>query len=419
MTDRIGDPSDAGAAAALQAFCALALEDLALQTQLRQPDCADESTFLARLLDVAHQRGFAFSADDARHAMRERMLALDGVPAAAVRETPLPPDGWLPIRTFWQAGALYAHWAYFGARRLRAPFFEGDVRCCVAQPFNRLLRYVTLVDKLAAWLDERPHLQPSGFIFHMSRCGSTLVSQMLAALESNIVVAEASPLDGVVQAQVCKPDLGDECRDRWLRSIVGALGQKRGGDERRYFIKLDCWHSVALPLFRRAFPAVPWIFLYRDPVEVMVSQLRMPGAQMLPQGVGPNFHGIERAYGPGTAEDYYAQVLAKICEPVVAHFGQGGGLLVNYRELPQAVFSQILPHFGVASGAAERAAMTAAARFDAKAPGFAFAPDSAAKQQAASAAARAAAARWLGEVYDRLEAMRAAAPGAAVAAAQR
>ncbi len=407
MTDQIGGASGAGAAA-LAAFCALTLEDLSLQTQLRQPDCADESTFLARLLDVARQRGFAFTAEDARRAMRERML--DGVAVIATPETPLPPDGWLPIRASWQAGELYAHWAYFGARRLRQPFFEGDVRWCLAQPFNRLFRYVTAVEKLAAWLDERPHLQPSGFIFHMSRCGSTLVSQMLAAVESNIVVAEASPIDGVVQTHVWTPDLGDERQHRWLRSIVAALGQKRGGDERRYFIKLDCWHSVALPLFRRAFPDVPWIFLYRDPVEVMVSQLRMPGAQMLPPGVGPNFHRIERSYGPGAAEDYYAQVLAKICEPVVAHFGQGGGLLVDYRELPEAVFSKILPHFGVAFGPAERAAMTDAARFDAKAPGFAFASDSAAKQQAASPAARAAAERWLGDLYRRLEAMRAAAP---------
>lgn len=410
MTDQIGGQiggaSGAGAAA-LAAFCALTLEDLSLQAELRQPDCADESTFLARLLDVARQRGFAFTAEDARRAMRERML--DGVAVIATPETPLPPDGWLPIRASWQAGELYAHWAYFGARRLRQPFFEGDVRWCLAQPFNRLFRYVTAVEKLAAWLDERPHLQPSGFIFHMSRCGSTLVSQMLAAVESNIVVAEASPIDGVVQAHVWTPDLGDERQHRWLRSIVGALGQRRCGDERHYFIKLDCWHSVALPLFRRAFPDVPWIFLYRDPVEVMVSQLRLPGSQMLPPGVGPNFHRIERSYGPGTAEDYYAQVLAKICEPVVAHFGQGGGLLVDYRELPEAVFSKILPHCGVALGGAERAAMTDAARFDAKMPGFAFAPDSAAKQQAASPAARAAAERWLGDLYRRLEAMRAAA----------
>lgn len=402
--------SDRGASS-LQAFCALALQDLALQMELRECGVADQRKFLTGVVEIARRRGFAFTAEDVRYVMRERMLGLEGVAANAVKETPLPGDGWLPIRVSWHAGELYAHWAYFGARRLREPFFEGDVRRCLAQPFNMLLRHVTAVDKLSAWLDERPHLQPSGFIFHMSRCGSTLVSQMLAALDSNIVVAEASPLDGVVQAQAHAghPDLADERQSRWLQSIVGALGQKRRGDERHYFIKLDCWHSVALPLFRRAFPRVPWIFLYRDPVEVMVSQLRMPGAQMLPHGIGPNFHGIERVYGPGMAEDYYAQVLAKICEPALRHVGEGGGLLVNYRELPEAVLSTILPHFGVTANAADRAAMNAAAEFDAKIPSVAFAPDSAAKQQAANAPTRAAAERWLGDLYGRLEARRSAA----------
>lgn len=402
---------------ALDAFCAVVLNDPALQAELRQPGCSDQD-FIALVLKAARQRGFVFGPEDVKRLMQQRMLALEGVAAAPLKETPLPPDGWLPIRASWQAGELYAHWAYFGARRLRDPFFEGDVRWSLAQPFNRLFRYVTAVDKLAAWLGERPHLQPSGFIFHMSRCGSTLVSQMLAAVESNIVVSEASPIDAVVQAHVWKPDLGDERQHRWLRSMVGALGQKRRGDERRYFIKLDCWHSVALPLFRRVFPSVPWIFLYRDPVEVIVSQLRMPGAQMLPHGIGPSFHNVERSYGPGMAEDYFAQVLAKICEPALQQHREGGGLLVNYRELPDAVFSTILPHFGVTCSAADRAAMAAAAQFDAKMRGTAFLPDSAAKQQAASPAARAAAERWLGEIYGRLEASRAGAPGAAIAVEQ-
>jgi hypothetical protein len=163
-----------------------------------------------------------------------------------------------------------------------------------------------------------------------------------------------------------------------------------------------------LPLFRRAFPAVPWVFLYRDPVEVLVSQLRIPGTQMIPGGIGPNLYGLERSYGPGTAEDYYAQVLAKVTEPAVAHHSAGGGLLVNYRQLPDALFTAILPHFGVQCGEADRAAMSDAARYDAKAPGFAFEPDSGSKQQAATPIARAAAERWLGDLYRRLEILRAA-----------
>jgi len=394
----------------LDAFCALVLADHALQKQLLQPDFTDEERFITRLTDIARQRGFAIAADDVRQAMRPRPPGLEGLLDASVNETPEPPDGWLPTRVAPHGGVLYVHWAYFGARRLRQPFFESEVYRGAFQPPNRLFRYVTALDKLAAWLDRHPHLQPSGFIFHMSRCGSTLVSQMLAALASNLVVSEASPIDTVVQASHWWPDLDEARHAAWLTSIVGAFGQQRGGDERRYFVKLDCWHTLALPLFRRAFPAVPWVFLYRDPVEVLASQVSQPGTQMLPRGTGPDLYGIERSYGPGAAEDYYARVLAKVCEPVLRHYGQGG-LLVNYRELPQALFTAILPHFGVACVEAERAAMTEAARYDAKARGMTFAPDSEAKQRAASAATRAAAVRWLHDPYSRLEALRAARTG--------
>jgi len=403
-------------AAVLEAFCALVLADPALQAELRQPVDSDQD-FIALLVDAARQRGVAFGPQDVRHLMAQRMLA--GVVEMAVRETPLPPDGWLPIRASWQAGELYAHWAYFGTRRLREPFFEGDVRRCQHAPFNRLFRHVTPVEKLSARLAERPHLKPSGFIFHMSRCGSTLVSQMLAALDSNIVVSEASPIDTVVQAHHWRPDLDIERQSRWLAAMIGAFGQKRCGNESRYFIKLDCWHTLALPLFRRAFPDVPWIFLYRDPIEVMVSQLRMPGTQMIPKDVGPSFYGIERAYGQGMTEDYYAQVLAKICEAILAHYREGGGLLVNYRQLPDALLTAILPHFGVACSDADRAVMAAAAGFDAKHPDFTFTPDGEAKQQAATSVARAATERWMGDIYGRLESMRTATTGRATAAERR
>ena len=184
--------------AQLEAFYALVLEDPSLQQALRGFAGADE--FMAALLDAARQRGFQLAVEDVRAAMHERLLGIDNLVENDVKATPLPPDGWLPIRASWQRAELYVHWAYFGERRLRDAFFEGDVRGCLYAPFNRLFRYVTPIETLAAWLKTRPHLEPSGFIFHMSRCGSTLVSQMLAALPSNIVVSEASPIDTVVQA---------------------------------------------------------------------------------------------------------------------------------------------------------------------------------------------------------------------------
>ena len=376
-TKHHGGASPAGATQ-LEAFCALVLEDPSLQQALRRPAGADE--FMAVLIDAARQRGFQFAAQDVRTAMHERSLAMDNLVESEVKATPLPPDGWLPIRASWQGTELYVHWAYFGARPLRDPFFEGDVRACLRAPFNRLFHHVTPIETLAAWLKMRPHLEPSGFIFHMSRCGSTLVSQMLAALPANIVVSEASPIDTVVQANRWRPDLGEDRHALWLRSIIGALGQQRSGSEQRYFIKLDCWHTLALPVFRRAFPAVPWVFLYRDPVEVLVSQLRIPGTQMIPGGIGPDLYGLERSYGPGTAEDYYAQVLAKVTEPAVAHYARAAACWSTIGSFRMRCLRQSCRISASQCGEADRAAMTEAARYDAKTPGFEFAPDSGAKQ---------------------------------------
>jgi hypothetical protein len=296
-------------------------------------------------------------------------------------------------------------WSHLGDRPLREPFFEGDVRRSLMRPFNQLFRIATPIARLADRSRANPGLMPSGFIFHMSRCGSTLVTRMLAALAENIVISEASPIDTVVQARCARPDLTLDEQARWLRWMVGALATPRAG-ERYAFIKLDCWHTLALPLFRQAFPDVPWVFLYRDPVEVLVSQLAMPGAQMIPGMLGPDLCGLAPDYDPNRPEDYYARVLAEVCQPVLRHCSAGQALLINYRELPEAVWTAILPHFGIAVSEGDRADMTAAARNDAKVPDLEFAGDSRSKQQAATAATRAAADKWLGDIYAELETRR-------------
>jgi hypothetical protein len=243
----------------------------------------------------------------------------------------------------------------------------------------------------------------------MSRCGSTLVSQMLAALAHNVVISEAAAIDAVVQLSRACPDLTAERQRPCLAAIVAAFGRRRSGRERHYFIKLDSWHALALPLFRRAFPSVPWVFLYRDPVEVLVSQMRQRGAQMVPELVSPGLYAIDGAEGM-TSEELCARVLARICQAAIDGYSQGGGLLINYSELPGAVATKVLRHFGVASSEQECETMMRAALYDAKAPSFEFASDSETKQRQASELVRAQADRHLGAVYRRLEQLRAEGP---------
>jgi hypothetical protein len=204
---------------------------------------------------------------------------------------------------------------------------------------------------------------------------------------------------------VVRLDASDDERVALLRAMVAAVGQVRNPGETRYFLKLDSWHACALPLFRRAFPRTPWAFLYREPAEVMVSHARRTGMQMVSQLVTPGFYGLDGG-GQTWGEDYFAQVLAAICEAVVAEYPSGGGVLVNYDTLPHALWTRLLPHFGIMPTPEEVGAMAAAAAFDAKAPGVRFTSDTATKRAAATPAIAAAVRRRLAGIYAQLEGLR-------------
>ncbi len=210
------------------------------------------------------------------------------------------------------------------------------------------------IEELVEWAAARPGLAPTGFIFHMSRCGSTLISQMLAAVDANRVMSEAPALDDVLRVSV-----------ESLRAVMSALGQASCG-ERRLFVKWDCWQTHQMASIRRVFPATPAIFLYRDPVEVLVSQMRNPGMWTVPKELDTEGR-----------EVHIAQLLAGICRAALAQ----NAVLVNYSELPQVVYDGL---FGVKWTAEEIAQMTAAAAFDAKTPSFEFAADGEEKRRAAS-----------------------------------
>ena len=397
-TDKMPERQDA-----LGQFRALVMADEALADLLCQTDDADR--FLALVLRSARERGLALAAETVRTQLRPDPLGLARWTAGPAIGSVWPARHWLPIQVSAPDDRLHVDWAHFGARALTEPFFEDSIRRALNRPFNRMFRYrMTLGDFMHhAAGEQRP--APSGFIFHMSRCGSTLVSQILAALPHTIALSEAAPIDAIVQLSRAWPDLPTERHIEYLVAMLAVLGRRRNGAERQTFVKLDSWHTLALPLFRCAFPSVPWVFLYREPVEVLVSQMRQRGTQMVAEIVPPSLYGIDDASGMRT-EDYCARVLNRICTSVIDHYREGGGLLVNYRELPGAIWSRILPHFGVVYSDDEREAASRIARYDAKAPDVAFADDTANKQRAATDPVRTAAERQLGEVYRRLEELR-------------
>jgi hypothetical protein len=351
---------------ALAAFRTAAVTDPVAAQHLAEPILPD--LFEQRACAWAATQGIALTAEMLRNAGSEPHL-LDSC----------PPQGWLPAK---MARTDTIEWLHFAGVAPNHPFFEEAVQEAAIRPLNRLLRLRTSLATLVA-AQRDPGFAPAGFVFHMSRCGSTLVSRMLGAPPGHVSLSEPPPLDAVIRGDFADSDDRMEA----MRALVHAWGRGAG----RLFLKLDSWHTRALPLLRRAFPEVPWIFLHRDPIEVLVSHRRMPGMHAVPGLIPLDWFGLapEDARLPSPA--FIARVLARICEPALTH-ALDGGLLIDYSELPEALFTHILPHFGFAPDDAARAAMEAAAGRDAKAPDTRFIPDRDAKQREADAAIRAAAA---------------------------
>ena len=375
-------------------FRARALSDLALREAL-WAEHADEA-FVALALRLGAERGFAFEAGDVHAALAGAGRSVDHGPAP---ERPDLLDGFVPAAVHWFEGAPVVTWCRLDAQRFGEPFFEETLRVAQRLPFNRALAPLTTLRDLPARDAQRPGLRIAGFVFHLSRCGSTLVAQAFAALPQVLVLSEPPPLDAIVRAHEQLPGLARTTQVAWLRAMLAALAQPRA-DEEQVVVKLDAWHASHLDLIEAAFPGVPWVFLVREPADVLVSHRHqysfMMAALNAPSLLGCTPQAAMRMH----QDEYRAQVLGRILTAMVER--GAGDRTIDYRALPAAIWETIAPRFGIALSDGDRARVRAAATRNAKVPDQSFVPDTEAKRRDVDEVVRACAARWMRAPYEQL-----------------
>ena len=385
---------------ALDQFRAAVCAEPALEQRLG--GIVEMMEFIGVVAAEAAARGITLDPIVVERTLSPDPLGLDRFRLEPITGDAMPGPAWLPAAIVEAPTGPAIDWFYLGASGLSGPFFEDSIRRGRSLPISRFIRHrtplATLPESVAA-----AGAVPDGLIFHLSRCGSTLVAQMLAALPGAVVVSEPQPFDWVLQYAYNATGQPIAQRLALIRAMAAVLGRHTIGGH-GFVIKLDSWHTRALPLLAQAFPQTRWIFLYRDPLEIMVSQFRQRGFQTIRGGIGQSVFGIDEA--GLSEEEYCACLLERTCAPILDAIDGPSGMLINYAELPGAVEHRILPHFGIALNPAARPALAEATARDAKAPYTTFAPDTDAKRREASAAVRAAVARYLDAPYRRLEMQR-------------
>ncbi|CDF93701.1 MULTISPECIES: aspartyl beta-hydroxylase [unclassified Pseudomonas] len=305
-------------------------------------------------------------------------------------------QGWLPIRVWQEAGQWRVDWCWFGEKPLSQPFFGDAVEDALRLPFNQAFRRQTPLDALAQWQHQSPGLAPSAFIFHASRCGSTLISQMLAQLDDHIVVSEPPPLDRLLRS-----DLPTAERCAALKGLLSAYGQPRRGVERRLVIKLDAWNIGELSRLRECFPDTPWLFVYRDPLEIAVSHLRRPGMHMVPGMIGASV--LDDGLPFGGPEDFIARRVGRLLQAGLEQCQASAAQTVDYRELPDAMAGRLAVFFQLDE--VQRRQAFASVKRHAKQPAQGFTGDSEEKRREASPLLRERVQAWAQGPYEALKSL--------------
>ena len=195
------------------------------------------------------------------------------------------------------------------------------------------------INPLPAILDLR------GVVFHESRCGSTLAANSMMALnpQKHRVYSESSPPLQAMKAcgegyhKLCSV----EAAANLLKDVIYIMGRSNDPREENLFFKFQSITTRSLETFRAAFPTTPWIFMYREPVEVLASQLNVPGgriskANCVRSKSSPMIRAFidksEYHFDDLIDEEFCAIHLATLCESALKNIedAEGLGMAVNY-----------------------------------------------------------------------------------------
>jgi len=231
-----------------------------------------------------------------------------------------PLANWIPFRLEKNPEGWLLKWLHLGGKRITEPFFDETINYCRSIQ-KRVSRFESCSGPalLEAATDHVTALQPGAFVFHVSRCGSTLLSQAFAESESCISIAEAPLLDEILRCTEHDPSIDNAQREDWFKAALSWMGQMRTGKESTYIVKLDSWHIHFYEVLRAWFPEVPFFFLTRRPGEILASHAKIRGIHMIPgmvnplllkMGVLPEFRGDFTAFGSDVLKHYYQELQA-------------------------------------------------------------------------------------------------------------
>lgn len=242
-------------------------------------------------------------------------------------------ENWIPYKLSFVEEQPRCEWLYTDGKEFTEPFFDETISLC-RQNNVRSYRSVSSIEVLPHWSKGIERVPPSAFIFHVSRCGSTLASQLLAQDRTNIVLSEVPFFDSILRA-------GNSIPVEVLKDAIAFYSPVKNY-RKRLFIKTDSWHIFFYKQLRALYPQTPFILMYRRPDEVVRSQQKRRGMHAIPGLIEPALFGFENDVTQMNQDVYLGEVLDKYFLAFFQVIEQDAlATLINYNEGPVAMVETI------------------------------------------------------------------------------
>ncbi|MEM7018801.1 MAG: hypothetical protein AAF512_15855, partial [Pseudomonadota bacterium] len=136
-------------------------------------------------------------------------------------------------------------------------------------------------------------------------------------------------------------------RAAMIRGVINQFGQLVPDDN--LVIKLTSINVIRMSSYFEAYPNMPWVFMFRHPIEIMVSIMRTATGWSNSYGhsEAPGLLGLEPEHLEGVSfEEYLALGLRQMFDKALQR-DNGNGLFIDYAALAPDTFATVAQHFGI------------------------------------------------------------------------
>ncbi|MEO6731297.1 MAG: hypothetical protein ABIN01_08765 [Ferruginibacter sp.] len=198
------------------------------------------------------------------------------------------------------------------------------------------------IDEFIAAFESRHLENKPTFIFHMARCGSTLVTQMLNECRYFYTISEPPVINMILDPGL---NLPETLRLKLFKAVIHSIASTAPVGSAQTVIKFRSWNILYLKQIIDIFPGCSWLFIHRNSAEVLASIVKKPPGWLRSKDSYAAFFSTNLAVSNTcihemSANEFIARLLGLFCK-IAGHSRNQKSHFVDYENFQSDLFAYL------------------------------------------------------------------------------